>query len=372
MTCRLIFVFDKEINPSDEANSGPVARMARELCCHAQDLGNDWRIGGMYKVWSVLGSFLSRLCGGLKPPTHRRPRIDHVLDHLSVLFCIAVNQRRGRVVWVVENRPGLAGIFVRFGCSRSNVVLYLHNEVVDRSQDELLFRLAQGVRTVFVCSERQRKVLDTYFENVVVVPNFPPAYVHSTNRPRTALSAPSVKIAFLGRISHQKGVDLFLDAAEALNLRIDNLSFLVVGGAGPKDSEQFSNAMRQKANRLLNSGLDISWAGQIEHRRIAGILVEVDILVVPSRGTEASPLSLIEGIVSGCIPIGSNVGGIPEILTDAEFLMKGQDVASVVDRVVWILKNRDVAIRRASQIRSHCLRRFAVENAALEVAKAVG
>jgi glycosyltransferase involved in cell wall biosynthesis len=118
-----------------------------------------------------------------------------------------------------------------------------------------------------------------------------------------------------------KGVDILIRAIPHILQKTEkpeNLKFVVVGPT----SQSFDPDLRSSYYDFLNRLVD-----ELKLKRyviFAGLLSEVDlrnlysrsyIFVLPSRG-EAEPLVLLEAMSSGLPLIGSNVGGIPEIIEE--------------------------------------------------------
>jgi glycosyltransferase involved in cell wall biosynthesis len=80
----------------------------------------------------------------------------------------------------------------------------------------------------------------------------------------------------------------------------------------------------------------VIFEGSIPHERIFDYLDDIDIYVQPSK-TEGLPRALIEAMSRGCPCIGSNAGGIPELLDNAYIFRSGN-----VKELVTILANFDV------------------------------
>jgi glycosyltransferase involved in cell wall biosynthesis len=123
----------------------------------------------------------------------------------------------------------------------------------------------------------------------------PPEPIAPARAPVHAPVTGPLRLGYLGQLSPDKGVDLLLDALADLG---DGVR-LVVAGEGPLDDV----ARRTPA---------------VEHRgRVGGadkerFFADVDVLVVPSRVPEVSPLVLDEAAVRRVPVIGSRRGGIPE------------------------------------------------------------
>jgi glycosyltransferase involved in cell wall biosynthesis len=59
----------------------------------------------------------------------------------------------------------------------------------------------------------------------------------------------------------------------------------------------------------------VSWAGHFAGSQVWDVLAEIDVLVIPSRWVENSPNSILEAQAVGVPIVGTNLGGIAELVT---------------------------------------------------------
>jgi glycosyltransferase involved in cell wall biosynthesis len=121
-----------------------------------------------------------------------------------------------------------------------------------------------------------------------------------------------IKILMLGRISYHKGIYIMLDALERLvKSGCTNVELILVGSI--EDRYKLTNSINGK--KLRNY---VRVLGNVSEGNKIDIFKEADIFVLPSLWYENQPLSIIEAMASGLPVIGSNVGGIPEMICDGE------------------------------------------------------
>lgn len=99
-------------------------------------------------------------------------------------------------------------------------------------------------------------------------------------------------------------------------------------GSGSKD---YLNKLIRKLS-LIN---EIKFIGSLPHNEIFDWLNNIDIYIQPSN-TEGLPRSLIEAMSESCICIGSNAGGIPELLPKSNIFKKKNflDLVKVLKNVI--------------------------------------
>lgn len=128
------------------------------------------------------------------------------------------------------------------------------------------------------------------------------------------------KIGYVGRLVHQKGVDLLLRAFAGLP---DSASLILVGSG-----EQEPNLRALAAQ--LNIADRVQFRGDIPSTHMPALYHELDALVLPSRTIpswkEQFGRVLIEAMACGVPVVGSRCGEIPNVVGDAGLLFDEDDV----------------------------------------------
>ena len=109
-------------------------------------------------------------------------------------------------------------------------------------------------------------------------------------------------IGWVGRLSHEKGPDVAIDAIARVN---DASVRLCILGDGPMLS-----ACREQA-RALGADDRITFAGALPNAE--AYLNAFDLMVSSSR-SEGTPMVLLEALAAGVPLIATAVGGVPELL----------------------------------------------------------
>jgi glycosyltransferase involved in cell wall biosynthesis len=136
----------------------------------------------------------------------------------------------------------------------------------------------------------------------------------------------TLTLGFIGHLGKHKGLDVLL---QALCL-IDPMKIrLLVVGTGA-DAEQLKSLCREL-------GLDhhVTFYEHIDHRRIASVYQQIDVLIVPSVWPENSPVTITEAMASGIPVIASDIGGIGELVEDgvSGFLVPVRDSQAMAERI---------------------------------------
>jgi len=117
-----------------------------------------------------------------------------------------------------------------------------------------------------------------------------------------------LRIAFLGRLDHTKGADILIRALQSLPGAAVELHLygIVQSTAGTQYLEQLK--------RLAGNDLRISFLPPVPSDRIVSLLRSYHLLAVPSRWLETGPLVVLESFAAGTPVIGSNLGGVAELV----------------------------------------------------------
>jgi glycosyltransferase involved in cell wall biosynthesis len=116
-------------------------------------------------------------------------------------------------------------------------------------------------------------------------------------------------ILYFGRLLALKGIDVLINAIPEISRNFGSGELLYLF-AGPGDSSKYI----QKIQKFSGS-TEYLFLGPLSRELIAELIQISEIVVVPSFN-ENCPYSVLEAMASGKPVIASNVGGIPEIITN--------------------------------------------------------
>lgn len=135
-------------------------------------------------------------------------------------------------------------------------------------------------------------------------------------------------VTCIAELHHRKGQRYLLDAFKKLQSHLPQLSLLLVG-TGPAEHE-----LREQAADIPHVQF-LGWREDIPE-----ILEVSDILVLPSL-KEAFGQVILEAMVSGAIAIGTDNGGIPDIIRDGVtgYLIPPGSSEAIYERITTVLKN---------------------------------
>ena len=158
--------------------------------------------------------------------------------------------------------------------------------------------------------------------------------------PRTAeqLSATPFHVISIGRLNPEKGHRVLLEAFAAACDMTEVPMRLTMVGEGASRAELIDRAGQLGlADRCAFPGL-IAWGEEL-----FATMDDAHLFVLPSL-TEGMPRSLIEAMARGMPALGSDCGGIPELLDPADLVPPGQ-VEPLARRLAELAEDRDRLVR---------------------------
>lgn len=116
-------------------------------------------------------------------------------------------------------------------------------------------------------------------------------------------------VTTVARLYVTKGIAYLLEAAAIVKKTHPNVEFQVYGEGELRD-ELFA-----KAESLGLGGHRIFKGAFTNREELSRIMAETDVFLLPSI-LEGQPLAIVEAMAYGCPIVSTNVGGIPELITD--------------------------------------------------------
>lgn len=148
-------------------------------------------------------------------------------------------------------------------------------------------------------------------------------------------------IICVSRLSHEKGVDVFINSIQYIQSDLLNEVMFYIIGDGPEKRKLIE--LRDK----LGLKEKVAFTG---FRNDVYDVLNNAYLTVLSSHTEGLPVSVLESMAMGKMCIASNVGGTGEIVEDGVngFLFEDNDVKKLAGLITYCIKNSDV-VKRISQ-----------------------
>jgi glycosyltransferase involved in cell wall biosynthesis len=212
--------------------------------------------------------------------------------HNFRLFCaIAVAYRDGAPCHRCRGRDTLPGLRLRCRGSLTEAAVYaagLHLQqphLFEHSDQFIVVSAAHGARL---------RELGLPADKTTALPNFIPS-------PRFADASRAGEGEFAlvaGRLVEEKGYDTAIRAARAADVP------LVIAGEGPDEPRL----------RRLAAGGEVRFAGLLTPPALAEARRRAGVVLVPSRCEEACPYAVLDAFAAGIPVLGSDRGGVPELV----------------------------------------------------------
>jgi glycosyltransferase involved in cell wall biosynthesis len=136
-----------------------------------------------------------------------------------------------------------------------------------------------------------------------------------------------------GRLVEEKGFDMAVHAAKAAGVP------LRVAGEGPEEP----------ALRALAAGADVHFLGRISQQELARERRGAALLLAPSRSHDSCPMSVVEALADGLPVLGSDRGGLPELVgEEAVVPARDADAWTAALRQLWA--DRTLRASRAAAV----------------------
>lgn len=154
--------------------------------------------------------------------------------------------------------------------------------------------------------------------------------------PNEKPSSPPFRVAIIGNLAPYKGHDIFLQIAQGILKVRNDVEFLIIG-------DHFGYPGRiehlKAQSKLLNISDQVKFLGYC--RDVPHQLSRVHVVVHPAN-FEAFGRVVLESIAAGRPVVGSNNGGIPEIIDDGEtgFLVDIGDINGFVNAVLQLIEDK--------------------------------
>lgn len=142
-----------------------------------------------------------------------------------------------------------------------------------------------------------------------------------------------LRLGYFGRIAETKGMKYLLEAC--VELKKQGIPF-ILDLAGKEENE---NEFLPSFESAL--GDQFHYSGIISGKNKSEYLRKLDVFILPSY-FEGLPMSLLECMSYGCVPVTTPVGSIPEVINDGEngVFIKTKDSDTIVKVIKQLNENR--------------------------------
>ncbi|MEM2211835.1 MAG: glycosyltransferase family 4 protein [Candidatus Nezhaarchaeales archaeon] len=232
-------------------------------------------------------------------------------------------------VWLLIKTKGLKGVFYRA----------VFNAVAESADAVILYSwamLPSVVKHLYAVRREKVKIV----RNAIDAQRFNPNINCEGLRQAIQLQQGEKVVLYVGRIDPLKGVEEIIEAAPIV-LKEVNAKFLLVGEGTPRTIKE---VRRRLASLKVEQNFKL--IGPIPNREMPKYYCLADVFILPSRGGEGIPRSILEAMACAKPVIATSVGGIAEAVKNGEngFLIPVKDPKALAQKLITLLKND--ALRR--------------------------
>lgn len=169
------------------------------------------------------------------------------------------------------------------------------------------------------------------------------------------------RLIYLGVVSEEKGV---LTLLKALKVAVQSIPSAHLHIAGQIRDEKYYRVL---VDYVHANGLEekVRFLGLLDKAAVLREYAECEMLVLPSR-QENSPMVIREAMAAGKPVIATRVGGIGDLVRDGKtgFVIDVDDVESLADRMVELLRRPDLRAGMGKMARLEAASRFRLDQVA--------
>jgi glycosyltransferase involved in cell wall biosynthesis len=280
-----------------------------------------------------------------------RLRIDRALVAPSLVAAAARRARAGDVLVIPLPLPEAAPLALVAGRHTRVVVHYHCDAELERggraarvalaaldASARVALRRADAVTATSEDYARSSRVLRGHAARVVAIPPLVQAAELPQRMPDAEMAArmappPTLRVGFLGRLTHEKGVDRLIEAVA----RLGRPAQVVLAGdsAGAAGGGLWPALEALAAER----GVDVRYLGALDDGEVAPFLTEIDVLALPSvNGLEAWGRVQAEAMLCGTPVVASALPGVRTLIpaTGMGLLVAPGDVAGLAEALALV------------------------------------
>lgn len=212
--------------------------------------------------------------------------------------------------------------------------VYLTSEKIPSYLNTMLKMVFKETTPIVTLSEMERRaIVERYdLKNISVLPNcvdikdYPIKNECNTKRVLT--------LGYMGRITKEKGMEFLLKACKSL--KKDNIPFKLMLAGKEDTKDEFIPRYSESL------GDDFIYTGVVSGEKKDEFINKLDLFILPSF-FEGLPMSLLECMAQGVVPITTNVGSISDVVTDGTngIFIEIKDFISIYNAVCELDRDRE-------------------------------
>jgi len=308
------------------------------------------RLGRKYDIVVITGKYDKKL--GKKEQRDNfkivRVGIGHKqIDKILYVFLAPWLARRYKpqiIHAIMESYAGAGLVLARYIYPQAKRILTLQSGDLDdiKNQKRLLFKVffkiihtsPDVIMAISNFLAKRAKRLGVDEDKIFITPNGV-----DMSEVSDAVEKTRSRVVMVGRLSWEKGHNYLIKAWPEVLRNIPDAKLVLVG-EGDKRSE-IENILRD-----LNIEDSVRLTGNLPHKQVLVEIKKSEIFVCPSLA-EGLGNVFIEAQACGVPPIGTNVGGIPDIIVNGEngLLIKSENAKAISEAIIKLLSDKNMVAR---------------------------
>lgn len=203
-----------------------------------------------------------------------------------------------------------------FKYKNTKFIWHEHNMPKSKLRKRFLKFISKNIKKIIIVSEGIKNNYFTNDDRLVVLYNG----IESDDKDYFQFkSKDKIKLGIVSRIDQGKG---HLEVIEAFNkVNRDDMELYIIGNATSRDA----SVIEEKIKGFSKTNSNIKYEGY--SRDVAKYYKELDFVIQASTAWDSLPTVLIEAMNYNCALIGSDIGGIPEIIDKRNgYIVNNNDV----------------------------------------------
>ena len=168
----------------------------------------------------------------------------------------------------------------------------------------------------------------------------------------------TINFLYAGRLIKQKGVENILNAFSNLEKEHSNIR-LFIAGEGP-EFDYYKSSFMSKIIKFL---------GKLNYDELVKYYAKTDIFLYPPLWPEGLPTSILEAGLMKCAIIGTNQGGITEVINDSNGIIVKENIKSLEKAMARLIENNKLRNKLQEAIYKTVINEFSWEVTAKRIIK---
>lgn len=295
------------------------------------------------------------------------PGLPADIPHVTLARAALLPRDRWRVWHARRNSEMILGLALRTLLRRRYRLLF--TSASQRHHTWLTKWLIRHMDAVIATSQKTASYLErdaTVILHGIDTESFSPPDDRKAAKEALGLPSDDLYVGCFGRIRHQKGTDVFVDAMISLCKADRRLRGVLLGRATKKHVD----FQRQLEVRIRNAGLHhrIRFVSEVPVDEIAAWYRALDLFVAPQRW-EGFGLTPLEAMACGVPVVATSVGAFEELISEGDTgtIIPPGDVAAMELAIANAVRDSELRAKMSAASRRHVLQHFQLKGEAEKI-----